>query len=187
MTILEPESGKILISEPFLGDPNFTRTVVLLTEHNEEGTIGFVLNQSLDLTLKEVFDNPEIPSIPVFKGGPVELNTLHFVHQLGDKIRYSKEIKKGFYWGGSFDDASEILKKNPELKNQFKFFLGYSGWSPGQLEEELEREAWVVSSIGSKEILSSTPDDQYIWKKAMDRLGGEYRALSNSPLDPQWN
>ncbi|MCB9246682.1 MAG: YqgE/AlgH family protein [Flavobacteriales bacterium] len=186
-TPIPPEKGRILISEPFLADPNFMRSVVLLTEHNEEGTVGFVLNHALELSLADVVADVTMPDIPLIKGGPVELNTIHFIHVLGSEIGESMPIKPGLWWGGNFEDAMDHIRRDPDMVRNFKFFLGYSGWSPGQLDEELERDSWIVSSIAPSEALSPVLESQQLWKKAMSRLGGEFRILSNSPLDPQWN
>lgn len=184
---LQPEKGRILISEPFLGDPNFTRSVVLLVEHNEEGTIGFVLNHAVELSLADVAVDNNLPDIPLIKGGPVELNTIHFIHDLGHEIENSFEVKKGLWWGGDFDQVLKILEEEDAKKDHFKFFIGYSGWAPGQLDGELEGDAWIVSTIGAREALSQVVNSQELWKQTMGRLGGEFSILSNSPLDPSWN
>jgi len=184
---LQPEKGRILISEPFLGDPNFTRSVVLLVEHNSDGTIGFVLNHAIELSLADVADDNELPDIPLIKGGPVELNTIHFIHDLGPEIEESFEVKKGLWWGGNFEQVLELLEEDNSKLKHFKFFIGYSGWAPGQLDGELEDDAWMVSSISAKEALSPVLNSQELWKRTMDRLGGEFSILSKSPLDPTWN
>src|SRR4029077_16781585 len=99
----KPEKGKILISEPFLNDPNFKRTIILLAEHNEEGSIGFILNKPTNLKIKDTIEDfPEFDAI-VYYGGPVQLNTLQFIHKAGDIIEGSLEIADGLFWGGSFD------------------------------------------------------------------------------------
>jgi len=187
MTKIEPAAGKILISEPFLTDPNFLRSVVLLTEHNELGTMGFVLNHVLELSLAEVVQADNLPDIPLIKGGPVELNTIHFIHTLGELIPDALSVKSGLWWGGDFEKAIQLIIDQPNLASQFKFFIGYSGWAPEQLDGELERDAWVVSTISSKEAVLPIVESAELWKKAMRRLGGEFEILSNSPLDPQWN
>lgn len=187
MSPLAPQKGRVLISEPFLNDPNFTRSVVLLTEHNDEGTVGFVLNHALELSLADVVADPTLPDIPLIKGGPVELNTIHFIHTLGEDIADSQLIEPGLWWGGNFDVAIGGIKDSPDKLSRFKFFLGYSGWSPGQLDDELERDSWVVSTLSAREVVAPVVQSQALWKKAMNRLGGEFRILSNSPLDPQWN
>jgi putative transcriptional regulator len=183
----KPEKGKILISEPFLPDLNFSRSVILLAEHNKTATLGFVLNQGTDLFLHDLFEEIDLPEVRIFKGGPVQLDSLHFIHCDETLSQEASEILPGLYWGGDF----ELLKTRmnagifkPEL---YKFFMGYSGWSPGQLAYEMEEDSWLVSAITVADALSKTNSGNDLWKKAMTALGGEYALLANSPLNPLWN
>jgi len=184
---LEAAVGRILISEPFLSDPNFARSVVLLTEHNDQGTMGFVLNHVVELSLADVVQAEDLPDIALIKGGPVELNTLHFIHTIGEVIPNAIQVKTGLWWGGDFEKIVDVISDDPKRLSECKFFIGYSGWAPGQLKDELENDAWVVSSISSKEAVSPILESTVLWKNAMRRMGGEFEILSNSPLDPQWN
>src|SRR5476651_2432719 len=105
-----PEKGKILISEPFLNDPNFKRTIILLTEHNEEGSVGFIMNKPTELSLNDAIDDfPEFDSA-IYFGGPVQLNTLQFIHRAGDIIEGSIEIMPGLFWGGNFESLKEQME-----------------------------------------------------------------------------
>lgn len=183
----EPTKGRILISDPFLPDPNFSRTVVLLTEHNKEGTFGLVLNQLTDLRLDKVLGRNDFPSIPIYQGGPVQLDTLHFIHSFGGALTGSIKIAEGLWWGGDFEALAEILSSKDYKEDQFKFFIGYSGWSAGQLDEELEANSWMVGDIKPEEALAKQSDHQNLWRKAVKKRGGSDRFLANSPLDPQWN
>lgn len=185
MEKLKPDTGRVLISDPFLRDPNFSRTVVLLTEHSPEGTIGFVLNHKLDLHLSRVLKDKKLPKTPVLQGGPVELNTLHFIHSLGQIIPDSSQIAPGVWWGGNFEHALSLIRRNEALIEHFHFFVGYSGWGEGQLEDELKEEAWLVADIRANQIFPQVSDG--IWKDLMTGLGGQYKILSNSPIDPQLN
>src|SRR6218665_3318782 len=99
---MESYKNKILIAEPFLGDPNFERSVVLLCEHNAEGSFGFVLNQESSLRLADVVEGV-YADFPLYIGGPVEQNTLHFIHRLGDMVDNTVEIGNGIYWSGDFE------------------------------------------------------------------------------------
>ncbi len=185
---MKPSSGTILISDPFLRDPNFARSIVLLAEHNEAGSFGFVLNNAIDLTINVALKDDTLPESVIFQGGPVQVDTLHFIHSLGANIiEESKEIMPDVYWGGDFKKAFDILRKSPELANRFVFFAGYSGWGPHQLEDELEEEAWIVSTIGSAMVFNANIDSTELWKKAMRRLGGKYAMLVDSPIDPGLN
>jgi putative transcriptional regulator len=187
MPKLEPKTGRVLISDPFLRDPNFSRTVVLLTEHSEEGTVGFVLNNPIDLALNSVLKDKQLPKQTVFQGGPVELNTLHFIHSLGQIVPDSQQISRGIWWGGDFEEALKLIRSNTELIDHFHFYLGYSGWGEGQLDDELKEDAWLVSDINSDQIFKRDVTSPELWKELMNGLGGEFKYLSNSPIDPQLN
>lgn len=179
--------GDLLIAEPFLPDPNFSRAVAYIVEHNEEGTIGFVLNQSTGVALKDVLPGEvgEELDIPLYSGGPVSPETLHVIHQLGDHISGSKYIARHTYWGGDFDQIKFLLgNKNANWKD-FRFFVGYSGWSPGQLEAELEQKSWIIHR--SNEELIFSDDAAEVWEKAMAERGGKYKLFAKSPLRPDWN
>jgi putative transcriptional regulator len=184
---MKPALGKILISDPFLQDPNFARTIVLLLQHDDEGSFGFVLNNEVELSIHEALKDDKLPRHNLFQGGPVEIQTVHFLHGLGPVIGESREIIPGVWWGADFEKAQDILKKSPEMISNFVFFMGYSGWAAGQLDEELEEEAWIVSDIGSAMVFNPQFDAQALWKKAMRNLGGKYAALADSPSDPSLN
>ena len=184
---MEIAAGKILISDPFLQDPNFARSIVLITQHNEEGSFGFVLNNNIDLSIHEALKDDKLPNYNLYQGGPVEINTLHFLHSLGSVIEPSKEVMPGVWWGADSDKALEILRKSPDMMTNFVFFMGYSGWAAGQLADELEEEAWIVSDIGSKMVFSHEVDANDLWKMAMKNLGGKYAVLADSPTDPSLN
>ncbi len=181
----KPSKGCLLLSEPFLGDMKFRRTVVLLGEHAEEGTVGFVLNRLLNITTKEVVPDLLSVDFPVYYGGPVEPNTLHFIHMAGDLIPGSQEIMPGIYWGGDIDLINLLLEKKEVYPEQFKFFIGYSGWEPGQLEEEIEQKAWWVTKGDSDMIFHD--DLENMWPALVRKLGKDYAYLADSPEDPQWN
>lgn len=185
-TQVPPERGDLLISEPFLPDPNFERSVVYLCEHDDNGSFGFVLNQKSQVNLDEVIEEVNEAKAPVFVGGPVERNTLHYLHrseQLGDD---SKEIMNGIMWGVNFENLLYSVNTKIIDLSDIKFFVGYSGWSPGQLEEELKANSWIVYKSAGKELVFDT-DSKELWKIAMNDLGGKYKMMSNYPSDPRLN
>lgn len=182
--MIDPAAGKILISEPFLQDPNFSRTVVLLTEHNELGTIGFVLNQLTDFTVSQLVDGCEHIKAPVFQGGPVSLESFNYIHT-NNEITESAKISDGLFWNGNFNDVIEGVKLDVFKPETFRFFMGYSGWAPGQLKGEINEGAWLVSDIRNEDIFSCT--DEELWKIAIKNLGGRDALLANSPKDPWLN
>ncbi len=181
----EPQKGKVLLSEPFLQDNYFKRSIVLITEHNENGTIGFVLNKPIDVNINEVVENfPEI-NADVALGGPVSTNTLHYLHTLGDIIPNSVQILGKIYWGGDFEVVERLISSGNIGKGQIRFFLGYSGWSLNQLEDELAENAWVVGDIAAEEVMM--PMNKHFWTNTLKRMGKKYEMWSNFPENPEMN
>lgn len=184
-TEVAPEKGKILIAEPFLGDSSFTRSVVLLCSHGPDGTIGFILNKPTSFTLEKLLPGVSAPDMPVSYGGPVQTDMLHMLHN-APEVFGGTQIEKELYWGGNFTLLPD-LNKDKELSTatNLRFFTGYAGWSPGQLEKELEEGAWLVGHTTS-EILFHTPADK-CWQQALLSLGRPFSQLVNWPLHPQLN
>jgi putative transcriptional regulator len=183
--MIEPSTGILLIADPFLKDPNFLRTVVFLCEHREEGSFGFVLNRQYGNTLDELIPELEGLKIPVYYGGPVQVDTIHFLHQLPDEIPGGQEVIKGVYWGGDFDAVVGLLKNRNIDTGRIRFYIGYSGWSGGQLREEMNEKTWLTVKATRKLIFHSEYTE--IWKEALKHLGGDFEMMVNFPIDPQLN
>jgi len=186
MTTLEPEKGVLLVAEPsIIGDVSFNRSVVLLAEYNESGAVGFILNKPLEFKLNDFI--PEIDrNLTVYNGGPVEQDNLYFIHRVPELIPDSIEISHGIYWGGDFNEIIDLLKENKLKETEIRFFLGYSGWSNNQLDQELEVNSWVVIQNKYKnDILGKT--DSSFWKEKMIEFGGDYVIWSNAPENPNFN
>lgn len=181
---LLPEQGRVLISEPLLSDTYFKRSVVLITEHSEEGAVGFVLNKPIDIPLNDVLDDFPDFHARVYIGGPVAKDTIHFLHTLGEIIPKSVHVIDNIYWGGDFDALKDLIEAGIVKHDQVRFFLGYSGWSPKQLEDEIERNAWLVAEVDSNKIMHATDN---IWKQTLDELGKKYKIWSNFPENPAMN
>jgi putative transcriptional regulator len=184
MTTQAPTKGKLLIAEPFMGDKNFDRSVVLLCEHNDRGTFGLVLNQSTNLTLGDVLENM-YSEMPLFLGGPVEQNTLHFIHRLGQKIDGSIQVGEGIYWSGNFEEVRRLLNLGVIQATDIRLFIGYSGWGAGQLDKEMKQNTWIVTKT-TAETLFETPTKE-LWRAILKEMGGDYKVLSNYPVDPRLN
>lgn len=182
---ITPEKGRLLISEPFLQDPNFDRTVVLLCEHNEEGSFGFVLNKPAIVKVSEVMDELKNFDEVIFIGGPVQQDTLHFIHRT-PQIEGGTEVIKNINWSGNFENVLFLSDTKQLDRAQIRFFLGYSGWGPGQLEEELAEDAWIVCDFVTEELLFET-DAGNLWKKALSNMGGRFSVYANYPVDPNLN
>lgn len=177
--------GSLLISEPYLSDLQFRRTVVLLGEHNEDGSVGFVLNRLLSIRSNEVVPGLLDIDFPLFYGGPVEPNTLHFIHTLGELIEGAQLIKDGIFWGGNIELVNDLLNQKVVKPEEFKFFIGYSGWALGQLEEEMQEKAWWLGEAPASLIFSDDPEQ--MWANVVKNLNEDYAYMANSPDDPQWN
>ncbi len=186
MTSLKPKKGKLLIAEPSLtGDVSFNRSVVLIAEHNEEGSVGFILNKPLDYDISDLVREILIP-FPVFNGGPVEQDNLYFIHKVPHLINESVEISDGIFWGGDFDATIALINKGVITSKDIRFFLGYSGWSSLQLDQELDSKSWiVVKNHYESEIIEKSTNS--FWKEKMMELGGNYLLWSNAPENPSLN
>jgi putative transcriptional regulator len=183
--MIQPASGTLLIAEPFLKDPNFMRTVILLCEHQEEGSFGFVINREFGSTLEDLLPDVTSLTLPVYYGGPVQPDTLHFLHTCPNEIPGGLEVTDGVYWGGDFNAAIELLEKGELSHERIKFFIGYSGWTGGQLDNELKEKSWLMTQ-GVKRLVFHA-DNKEIWKDSLRHLGGDYEIMINFPTDPQLN
>ncbi|MBR2648147.1 MAG: YqgE/AlgH family protein [Sediminibacterium sp.] len=177
--------GTLLLSDPFLKDPNFQRSVIFICEHNESGSFGLVLNKKIPYTLGELVDRALGIRFPVYEGGPVQPTAVHFLHTRADIIPDAISVHEGIYWGGQFEEAVEAIRLGKLKTQEIRFFVGYSGWSENQLQEEYDEKSWILAD-GSIDIIFEENTDS-IWKKTMHTLGGEYALMVNYPTDPQLN
>ncbi|HLZ15708.1 MAG TPA: YqgE/AlgH family protein, partial [Cyclobacteriaceae bacterium] len=166
-------------------DPNFERTIILLCEHNDDGTVGFVLNKpSLSKLGELIADLSQLKNI-VCMGGPVQQDTLHYIHRCAD-IDGAIEVSERIYWGGEFEQLIAKLETHQLKPKDIKFFLGYSGWSPNQLEDEIKANSWIVSDLVSEELIFETTEEE-MWRKTLKNMGGRFSMYSNYPVDPTMN
>jgi putative transcriptional regulator len=182
---LKPAKGKILISEPLLGDDYFKRSVVLLAEHNDDGSFGIIMNKPIENKFNEIVDDfPEFDG-QLFLGGPVSSSSLFFIHTQGHLLEDSLEIMDGLYWGGNIDAVRELLLLNQIDESHIRFCVGYSGWESKQLDAELEKNSWLVSTLSAETLM--TMDPEKMWDHALSELGKEYTYWKNFPTDPGLN
>lgn len=177
--------GQVLIAEPFMGDENFERSVVLLCDHHQQGSFGLNLTQGTNLTLDDVLEDEIYPQVPIRLGGPVEKNTLHYVHRRPDLIPQAQAIQHGLYWSGDFEEIKRLLNTGLLSPTDIHFFIGYAGWGAGQLDAELRRNAWVATTAPT-DLLFATPAEN-LWRQVLRNMGGAYRVLSHYPTDPRLN
>jgi putative transcriptional regulator len=177
--------GTILLSDPFLKDPNFNRTAVLICNSNTTGAVGFVLNKPIDFTVSNLV--PALPNcnFPLYDGGPVNKEGLYFLHTRNDLIDGGVHIHANMYWGGNFETLKILLQKQLIKPNEIQFFVGYSGWDDDQLTEEIEEKSWIVTHANNLPLLSMPANT--IWEKLLEQLGGEYAWMPQYPNNPQLN
>ena len=183
--LTEVKKGSCLISEPFSPDSYFGRSVVLITEHSPtEGTLGYILNKPVDVDLEELF--PDFPHFDAkcFVGGPVNPDTVHYLHTRSDLLPESKQISEDIYWGGDFETLKVLIESGKIKSHEIRFFIGYSGWAPEQLQTEIEDKFWIVSNISPKHIMNATKNT---WKDLLNNLGESYSLWANAPNNPGMN
>ncbi|MHC1707119.1 MAG: YqgE/AlgH family protein [Bacteroidales bacterium] len=182
---LKPCAGRLLISEPSLQDFYFRKAVVLLADHGEEGSFGLIINKPIHVKLNEVAkDFPDF-NATVFLGGPVKTDSIFFIHTRNDLIKDSLKVLPGIYWGGNIERVTELMVKHEISAREIRFFVGYSGWAPKQLDEEMERNSWIVSKTFKDQVISDNPEN--LWSEILRSLGGQYQLWSNFPNDPSLN
>jgi len=180
------KKGQLLIAEPsIIGDLSFNRSVILLAEHNKDGSVGFILNKPLKYTIKDLVPNIEA-NFKIYNGGPVEQDNLYFIHNIPELITNSIEISSGIFWGGDFELTRSLINEGKIKKDNIRFFLGYTGWETLQLENEMESNSWIIAEnlYRNKIIGKSTTD---FWKEKILELGGDYIIWSNAPENPLLN
>jgi putative transcriptional regulator len=181
---LTPQKGRIIISEPFLPGNFFSRSTVLLVDYTPKGTVGFILNKPIENEINELVTIMPGYEPEVFVGGPVGNDNLFYIHTLGDMIQGSIKVKDELYWGGDFEQLKSAIASGRAKPDQVKFFVGYSGWSPGQLDSEIAQNAWLVTEADIKHIMKS---NQNFWLESVNNAGGHYKTWRNFPEDPNSN
>lgn len=184
--LILPATGKILVAEPFMLDIHFKRTVVLLADHHvEEGTVGFILNKKMSVKVQDVTSDFGEFDADVFYGGPVDNNSMYFIHNTGELLEDSIKIGRGVYWSGNYEKLRVLIDCKLIKPENIRFYIGYSGWSAGQLEEELKDPSWVVADLDANYIFKADPSK--LWKEIMDTKGYHYSAISEIEGDELMN
>lgn len=180
-----PSRGKILISEPFLCDATFGRSVVLLVDHTTEGSMGLIVNKPLPLILNDVIKEFKyLEDIPLYKGGPLNTDTLFYLHTL-PHISGALPVSNELYLNGDFDAIKKYILQGNATNGKIRFFLGYSGWDCEQLHAEIKENTWIISKEETINLLNEKVRD--MWKKALGKLGGKYETWSRFPQIPSLN
>ncbi|NNF36138.1 MAG: YqgE/AlgH family protein [Saprospiraceae bacterium] len=177
---MKAKTGDVLLAEPFMLDPHFKRGVVLLCDHTEEeGSVGFILNKPISSKVNELINDFPDFDAHIYYGGPVATDTIHYIHNVGDLLEESTEIISGVYWGGNFEKLKFLISSELILPENIRFYVGYSGWSAGQLEEELKTGSWVISDMHPNYAFKTKAKS--LWKKVMKNKGKTYTVIAQMP------
>lgn len=179
-------TGHLLISEPFMMDPNFKRSVIILTEYSEMGVIGLVLNHLSDYMLGDVLPDISYSEMPVYIGGPVGLDTLQFIHRCPEKIPGGIEVCEGVFWGGEFETVKQLVSEYQLNDGEIRFFTGYSGWGAKQLDDELKENTWIIADKFNIDSLFAH-NDQSLWRDVVIGLGKRYAHIASFPENFELN
>jgi len=179
-----PKKGRVLIAEPFLPGSYFNRAIIFLVDHNKDGTVGFILNKPVDFPIPDFAKEFPYYENQLFLGGPVNIESVYYIHKYGDLIQGSVHIVDDLFWGGNFEQLRELLNAGTIEQDKVRFFLGYSGWDKNQLKEELDEDSWLVADMPSRFVLDDTTE---LWKDMVKKLGGKYSLWENFPENPSMN
>ncbi len=178
--IAKVKKGDLLVSQPFMLDGNFRRSVIFLTEYNEQGALGFILNRKLVYKVGELLDDdfPEFDA-NIYYGGPVQTNTVHYIHSKGDILEDSQEVVNGVFWGGDYNKLKLLISNGLISTDDIRFYVGYSGWSEGQLDDELIHGSWIVAPSDKNYIFKDNTSD--LWNKVLERKGNNFDVIAQIP------
>ncbi len=181
-----PAPGQFLVAHPMLGDPNFFRAVVLICQHDQDGSFGLVLTDELPHQVEEVMPSLTGFDAPISRGGPVQVDTLHYLHRHGALVTGAIPVLPDeVFWGGDLDLVEALVMAQETDAAQMRFFAGYAGWGEGQLAEEIEEGSWFLTPASTALIFDIPPDK--LWRTVLRRMGGQYAILANFPADPRLN
>lgn len=184
----KPSVGSLLVAEPFLRDEYFTHGVIALVEYsNGKSAMGLVLNKPTGYTLGDAIEGiADEVDIPIYFGGPMSCDRLFYIHTLGDEFRGSRKIADNLYIGGDFNQVKDYVNMGLDTEGKMRFFVGYSGWEPFQLESEIRKHVWAVAPRPANSELFRE-DGESSWYRVVRTLGRNYRNWLYHPVDPHYN
>lgn len=177
--------GKLLIAHPLLSDAFFNRSVIYLTNHSNEGAVGFCMNIKTQFCLRDVRPQIKNGNVPIYEGGPVARNQLFFLHSIGNKISESFHISNNIYVGGNFDELLHLIEHQQIQEHQYRLLAGYSGWGENQLEEEISNEHWLINKIKNNSFLKSNTND--LWGNQLAEIKSSYQFFAHVNEIPSLN
>lgn len=191
---MEREALKVpgfLIAEPSLEDPNFFQTVIALISHDSDGSFGLVLNRQINIFLKDILEeygDLDAGTLPVFLGGPVEQNRLFTMHS-GDpgilRSAFATQLAADLVFEPDFGLVDEFLRGKRDAPRAYSFYLGYSGWGPGQLDAECKDSTWIPSS--AEGLVAFSGAGEAMWKLALSKKGPYYGLIGQTGYRPSLN
>ncbi len=180
-----PETGKLLVAEPFQKESFFKRAVVLICQHDQKGTVGLIINKITDLMINDAIEDFPQFEAAVYFGGPEKTDNIFYVHTYGEEIEGSVKIADGIYWGGNFELLKVLIESNKIDLNRIRFIAGYCGWLPEEFNKDLKENLWWVSEANKKIIFEDNADDT--WGHALSDMGNQYAIMSHFSEDPNSN
>ncbi len=177
------QKGTMLVSPPLMADGIFHKSVVLLLEHNEEGSLGLIINKPTNFKVPKIIKQLTDFNKNIFFGGPVAVNHVQILHCFSS-LSESTNIINDIYWGGDFKKILELINLGHINETEINFYLGYAGWIQGQLDEEMERQFWTLVS-GEKYDIWNKPEE--LWENIITDLGLNPKIATNIPDDPMYN
>lgn len=179
------KAGTVLLAEPFMWDAHFKRSAVLIVEHRRDGDVGFIMNKPIKMEIDELVGYFPPFEAEVYYGGPVATDTVHFIHNVGDLIEDSVEVAQGVYWGGDFEKLKFLVTMEMVKPENVKFFVGYSGWSEGQLLEEIESGGWILDEMHHNYAFKG--NNVNMWKEILRNKGASFAIIADMPDQPMYN
>jgi putative transcriptional regulator len=189
---VEALRGSLLIAGPQLLDPNFRRTVVLVADYGDEGAMGVILNRPSGMTVADAAPDLEPlvgPDAPIFAGGPVQPTSGVVLAEVavvrddteGAALAMNEPVFGDVVLVPGLGELADVI----DAAGSVRVFAGYAGWGPGQLDEELERDDWIVEPAQPSDVFSEDPDA--LWVSVLERKGGQYALVARMPEDPSQN
>ena len=189
MPTRKPATGRLLVAEPFLREEHFNHAVIQLIEYaSGQNSMGLVLNKPTNLTLGEAIEGvSDDVDIPLFCGGPVGNDRLFYIHSLPSEFPEAIPLGNNLFIGGDFDRVKSYLNMGLPTEGKIRFFIGYSGWEIGQLDNEISNHVWAVApQIIDTQILLNNEGESY-WYDVVRTMGPSYRNWLYHPTNPKLN
>lgn len=183
-TNVKPNAGKILIAEPFLTDLNFLRSVVFLCSHNDEGSVGFIINKVINKNISDILPDIYKSTLQLYYGGPAQNESIHIIHKYPEELG-GIEVAPGIFWGSSYDNLLRCIHNNDFSPEGIKLFLGNSAWEKGKLDSEISSRVWLVANDFDDILFDN--NSEKIWERSILSLGKDFSHFSQMPLHPQLN